>query len=105
MSTANAKRVRAAGHAVITANRLTDGAVVWQRTDGGWSIHFEDAAQLTPEAVEMALAGAKVDEAACLVVGSYATPTTRDAEPASWKERIRAFGPSIPVPGGLHGQS
>lgn len=105
MSTAAAKRVREAGHAVVTANRLRDGAVVWRQADGGWSIHFHDAALLSAEEAATALEAAKRDEAACIVVGSYATPVTPEAQPASWKERIRALGPSIPVPGGLHGQA
>jgi len=104
LSATAARRVRAAMHAVVTANRLADGAVVWRRADGGWSIHFAEAARLSPDAAAAALAAARADEAACRVVGSYATPLTPESEPAGWKERIRAQGPSIAVPGGLHGQ-
>lgn len=78
--------------------------MVWRRADGGWSIRFADAEVFAPEVAEAVLDAARRDEAARIVVGSYSTPVTRDAQPASWKERIRAFGPTIAVSGGLHGQ-
>lgn len=104
MAAPPSRRVREAARAVVTANRLRDGAVVWRRSDGGWSIHFADAEALPSDAAAAALEAAQRDEVARVVVGSYAIPVTADAQPASWKERIRAFGPSVAVPGGLHGQ-
>ena len=104
MSATNAKRVRDAERVVITANRLRDGAVVWRRDDQGWTILFNEAEMLAPDAAGAALAAARRDEAGRIVVGVYATPVTADARPTGWKERIRAFGPTVAVPGGLHGQ-
>lgn len=108
MSATLAKRLDGAERVAMTANRLRDGAVVWRRADGGWSIHFHEAAVFPPDAAPAALAEARRDEAARLVVGVYATPvvtTDSGPSPASWKERIRAAGPTIAVPGGLHGQA
>lgn len=109
MSATQSKRVRAAAQLVVTANRLRDGAVVWRRSDGGWSIHFHDAEALAPDNAAGALAGARADEAARIVIGSYAAPVDAEAQPVSWKERIRAFGPTIrsagiTAAGELHGQ-
>ena len=119
MSATQSKRLRAAAQVVVTANRLCDGAVLWRRGDGGWSIHFHEAEALAPDNAAGALAGARADEAARIVVGSYAAPLDAAAQPVSWKERIRAFGPTvtaagvtaagitaagITAAGGLHGQ-
>lgn len=104
MSGANAKRVRAAGQAVVTANLLRSGDVVWRRPDQTWSPRFHEAEALPADSVPEALTAARRDETACIVVGVYAAPLTGAAEPAGWKERIRAFGPTVAVSGGLHGQ-
>ena len=88
-------RKRRAGAAAVTANRLTDGRVVWRTAGGGWSAAFEDAAVLASDTLDLALAEALADEARQIVVGSYAAPLDAGAAPASWRERIRAFGPSL----------
>ena len=108
MTATLAKRLRNVERAVITANRLRDGAVIWRGSDGSWTIHFADAAIYDAGDVPTALDAAKRDEAARLVVGSYVAPVSTSAlgaNPTGWKERIRANGPTIAVPGGLHGQA
>ena len=58
---------------VITANRLTDGVVVFQTIDGSWTEDFNRAAVLPdPEATAGALKRAKEDEANNIVVDAYA---------------------------------
>lgn len=102
------KRLRDGGRAVITANRLRDGAVVWRGAGGAWHLHFDDAAVLPAAAAPDALAAARLDEARCLVIGAYVAQVdeaTGRPEPAGWKERIRARGPSVVDVGALHGQS
>jgi len=107
MSATNGKRLRDAARAVITANRLRDGAVVWRGPGGDWQLHFRNAVLLPVDAAEAALAEARKDEGLRIVVGTYITPVNDGAdgpEPAGWKERIRAFGPTLPAgTGGLHG--
>jgi hypothetical protein len=87
-------RKRQAVEAVLTANRLIDGAVVWRTPARAWSERFADAAILPPETVDAALAESQADERNQIIVGLYATPLA-DGAPASVKERIRAFGPTV----------
>ena len=57
---------------VITANRLTDGVVVFQTIDVSWSEDFNRAAVLPdPRALAEALKRAKQDEANNIVVDAY----------------------------------
>jgi hypothetical protein len=83
---------------VITANRLTDGVVVFQAADGGWSEDFNRAAVLPdPQATAGALKRAKQDEASNIVVDPYSV-TVEDRNghfvPKALREAIRAAGPT-----------
>ncbi|HEY1780571.1 MAG TPA: DUF2849 domain-containing protein [Roseiarcus sp.] len=84
---------------VITANRLTDGVVVFQAADGGWSEDFIRAAVLPdPQATASALARAKQDEASNVVVDAYAIAVEErngHLVPKALREAIRATGPTI----------
>ncbi len=85
-------------HAVITANRLTDGVAVWFGPDGTWVDTFAHATVFEDEAVKAALAAAKATIARQEVVGVYEFPVTlRDgrAVPPNVRETIRARGPSV----------
>ena len=84
---------------VITANRLADGVVVFQTSDSGWSEDFNRAA-VRPDATAAAaaLARAKEDEAANLVVDAYFFPVeirNGHVAPKALREAIRAAGPTI----------
>lgn len=83
------------GPQAVTANRLTDGVVVWRTADGRWSEAFADAALLEGAAFDAALAAAHADALARLVIEPYGASVNGGA-PASVRERIRADGPSIP---------
>ena len=84
---------------VITANRLTDGVVVFRTGDEGWSEDFNRAAVLPdPEATTNALKGAKQDEANSIVVDPYAVAVEErngHLAPKALREAIRAAGPTI----------
>jgi hypothetical protein len=84
---------------VITANRLTDGVVVFQTADDGWSEDFNCAAVLPdPEATAAALKRAKQDETDNLVVDPYAVAVEErngHLAPKALREAIRAAGPTI----------
>jgi Protein of unknown function (DUF2849) len=84
---------------VITANRLTDGVVVFQTAEGGWSEDFKYATVLPePKATAGALARAKEDEARNIVVDPYAVVVEeRNGHfvPKALREAIRAAGPTI----------
>jgi len=79
---------------ILTANRLTDGAVVWLGLGGRWSTEFEDAVRLEPEAAARALAAAEAQPGR--FVGAYLIEA--DAAGVERRERlresIRADGPT-----------
>lgn len=84
---------------VITANRLTDGVVVFQTADDSWTEDFNRAAVLTdPKAASGALERAKQDEANNIVVDAYVVAVEeRNGHfvPKALREAIRAAGPTI----------
>jgi len=83
---------------VITANRLTDGVVVFQTAGETWTEDFNRAAVLAdPAATADALARARRDEASNLVVDAYAVPVEErngHFAPKALREAIRAAGPT-----------
>ncbi len=90
-------------HRVITASRLSDGAVVWRDAAGVWHEDIDRAtARDDGDAVAAMLADARGDEAAGRVIAPYEvevdiTPgaTTPTIVPVRLRERIRARGPTI----------
>ena len=84
---------------VITANRLTDGVVVFQTIDDSWTEDFVRAAVLSDsQATAIALARAKQDEANNIVVDPYAIVVEErngHLTPKALREAIRATGPTI----------
>jgi hypothetical protein len=84
---------------MITANRLSDGIVVFQDADGGWSEDFHRGAVFSDEGAKAtALARAEQSEAGCEVVGPYAIEIeSRNGHfvPKALREAIRASGPTI----------
>jgi hypothetical protein len=84
---------------VITANRLTDGLVVFQTADGHWTEDFNRAAVLPdPQGTADALRRAKEDEANNIIVEPYAIAVEErngHLAPKALREAIRAAGPTI----------
>jgi hypothetical protein len=84
---------------VITANRLTDGVVVFQAVDDSWTEDFNRATvSLDPQATADALKRAKQDEANNIVVDPYAVAVEErngHLAPKALREAIRAAGPTI----------
>ena len=83
---------------IVTANRLSDGAVVYLSADG-WQTAIAHACVLsTPEAVEAGLADAVRAVANREIVDTAAIDITLEAAgavPVRLRERIRAFGPTV----------
>jgi hypothetical protein len=83
---------------VITANRLTDGVVVFQTADGSWTEDFKRAVALPdPQATADALKRAKQDEANNVLVEPYAIVVEErngHLAPKALREAIRAAGPT-----------
>ena len=86
---------------VITANRLTDGLVVFLAADGGWSEDFHKGAVIEdPAAKARALDVAAKAADANLVVDPYPIELELRAghlAPKALRERIRATGPTVRV--------
>lgn len=79
---------------IITANRLSDGLVVFRAADGTWSELFTQAARFDEDAIANALTDASAE--VTRVVGAYAVPLADDTGlPARIRERIRLLGPSV----------
>jgi Protein of unknown function (DUF2849) len=96
---------RAPDIAVLTANRLHDGIVVFLAADGRWveSIEAAAVARSPDEARALQEQGAR-DAAANLVVEPYLAEVAEAAGrrvPSRMRERVRVDGPSIldDVPG------
>ena len=95
------QKLKITGPVVITANRLSDGAVIYRTADGRWTSRLEQAAVATaaPAATEL-LAAAIADDIGA--VGAYVAPVniTPDGrvQPGNLRERIRQAGPSIDPP-------
>jgi hypothetical protein len=79
----------------VTANRLSDGAVVWLGANGALVDRFEAAALYTDEEAAAALASVAAQETvvanAYLIEADAAGPTGREA----LRETIRRNGPTI----------
>jgi len=77
---------------IITANRLTDGRVVFLTADGAWSEYPAEAATFEGDALAAALARAEADSTT--VVGPYTAEVT-DGTPIKRREAIRTLGPTV----------
>ena len=84
---------------VFTANRLTDGLVVYLTAAGGWSEDIAKSFLCTNEdEIHECQRRAELAALADEVVEPYAIdvePGPRGARPVRYREVIRAFGPSI----------
>lgn len=100
MASPHEQKIRVNGPVVITANRLSDGAVVHRTAGGDWSEHLDDAELLlTVEAAKAALAAAEAD--GLRAVGPYVAPVRANGSgvaPGNLREIIRKSGPTFPLP-------
>ncbi len=84
---------------VITAYDLRRGVVVYFNRSGGWTEAVDQAMPLDdPDERVAALARAVQAEQADVVVGVYEIETEADCgsvRPVRYRERIRAFGPTV----------
>ena len=97
---------RGAALKVATANRLSDGAVVYLG-DGEWTERI-DGARIADgkDAATALMEDAERDVPLCRVVAPYLIDVGYCADnalrPATYREQIRAFGPSIHPQFGRH---
>jgi hypothetical protein len=94
-----AKAAKLTARAVVTANDLRSGAVVYRRPDGAWSADLAEAAIAEdPAAAEALLALGRIDQDEARIVDPALVDLDAARRPATLKERIRAEGPTIPMP-------
>ena len=81
---------------IATANRVTDGRVVFLDNRGAWHESMEGARVADDEATAETLdADAKLGEVANLVIGTYLIEVEdQPLRPSRLRERIRAAGPT-----------
>jgi len=100
MTAPSQQKLKINGSAVVTANRLGDGAVVYRAAVGGWTTRL-DAAAIVGTAAEASalLTEANADERQA--VAAYVAPVALSGghiEPANLRERIRLAGPTFALP-------
>lgn len=99
MTAPSQQKLKVQGSVIVTANRLSDGAVVYRPAAGGWTTDLQAAAVVTSmQAAKDLLAVANADDVA---VGAYVAPVEIDngrIEPGNLRERIRLAGPTFDLP-------
>ena len=94
------QKIKVAGPVVVTANRLTDGAVIYRTVNGHWTTELPAAAVVSTSDAAMALLAAARAEGV-RVVDAYVAPVVLadgKPRPGNLRERIRAAGPTIRLP-------
>ncbi len=94
------QKVKVKGPIVVTANRLTDGAVVYRTAEGTWSQQLDDAAVVStePDATRLLMEAVADDIGA---VGAYISPVRLNGgriEPGNLRERISLNGLTFELP-------
>ncbi len=95
---------RGTGPFAISGNRLLSGHVVWLDEGGGWVGTFDKARIIPTEAeTAVAMAEATSDRRELDVVEVHVVDVAERASghlaPVTYRERVRAFGPTIDIDG------
>jgi hypothetical protein len=97
------QKIKITGPSVVTANRTSDGVVIWRTGQNGWSTDIADSAIVrTADDARALLAESIADDLGA--IGAYIAPVElRDGKvvPGNLREQIRVKGLTIellPVP-------
>ncbi|UYO48476.1 DUF2849 domain-containing protein [Rhodopseudomonas palustris] len=95
------QKIKITGPSVVTANRTTDGVVIYRTAQSGWSTDLADAAIVREaEPARALLAAATADDVGA--VGAYIAPVEIGADgaisPGNLREKIRRNGVTIALP-------
>ena len=101
MTAPQEQKLKITGPVVVTANRTTDGAVVYWTAGATWAADLDSAAVATTAKDAGALiAAARADD--LNAVGAYVAPVKLGpdgrARPGNLRERIRLAGPTVALP-------
>jgi hypothetical protein len=103
MTAPSQQKLKVHGPVVVTANRLSDGAVVYRAAAGDWTPQLAGAQVITTaQAAKDLLALANADD--LTAVGAYVAPVDivgDRIEPGNLRERIRVAGPTFDLPNTL----
>jgi predicted NAD/FAD-binding protein len=94
------QKIKVTGPVVITANRTTDGVVIYRTQNAGWSLKIEDAAVVTTSDAALKLLG-EANADGVYAIGAYIAPVARDGDrvlPGNLREKIRTQGPTFDLP-------
>jgi len=84
---------------MVIANRLRDGLTVFRTAEGSWAESIAEGLVVDDEAAARALlVAAEADAGRNLVVSPYLIAVTNQngiPRPVSWREAIRAAGPTV----------
>tara|TARA_R110002167_G_scaffold68132_11_gene192470 strand:- start:399 stop:710 length:312 start_codon:yes stop_codon:yes gene_type:complete len=83
---------------ILTANRLSDGAVVYLTAEGSWSEDLQQAAPAAADREADLIATAQQAVADCTIIEPYLIPVSIRSDrllAVSQRERIRAAGPTV----------
>jgi hypothetical protein len=100
MTAPSQQKLKVHGPVVVTANRLSDGVVIYRTAAGGWSTRLADAAVVHDAASAKALLAAAQSDGT-RAVDPYVAPVEidgRDIRPGNLRERIRVAGPTFELP-------
>ena len=94
------QKIKITGPSIVTANRLSDGAVVYRTADGQWTTEIALSAVVStaPAALEL-LNASKSD--GLRAVDVYLAPVKLERDriiPGNLREMIRMRGPTIDLP-------
>ncbi|WP_315837360.1 DUF2849 domain-containing protein [Bradyrhizobium prioriisuperbiae] len=92
------QKIKIAGPSIVTANRTSDGIVIYRTADHGWSADLSDAAIVrTADEARALLAEAIADDVGA--IGSYIAPVEVSGDgriaPGNLREHIRKDGVTI----------
>lgn len=95
------QKIKITGPSVVTANRTTDGVVIYRTATNGWSTDLADAAIVREaDPARALLAAAAADDIGA--VGAYIAPVEIGADgavaPGNLREKIRRNGVTIALP-------
>jgi hypothetical protein len=97
------QKLKITGPSIVTANRTSDGVVIYRTSSKSWSTDLSDAAVVrTADDAKALWAEAIADDLGA--VGSYIAPVQVGSDgtigPGNFRETIRLRGTTFPLPAG-----
>jgi hypothetical protein len=95
------QKIKITGPSMVTANRTSDGVVIYRTSAKGWSTDLADAAIVrTADEARALLSESVADDVGA--IGAYIAPVEVDdtgkIEPGNLREQIRSQGLTIDLP-------